>query len=165
MSNSSIWPRVVAPDRVLSMGQSGPGSDGSEGVFHILQSSSITGTSSLDCLVSYQGHSLRKSYLSIEMQLVSSAAPANWADNRYNNSKWEWTWEWWRWRGTPHSPKLQHYWNLTIRLFSVISRTLIEEGGVLLLCRDAVNVFCSPPHLLGQSSKMNKFPILYIVLL
>ena len=26
-----------------------------------------------------------------------------------------------------HSPKLQHYWNLTIRLFSVISRTLI--GG------------------------------------
>ena len=27
-------------------------------------------------------------------------------------------------------PKAQHYWNLTIRLFSVISRTLI--GGVIL---------------------------------
>ena len=29
--------------------------------------------------------------------------------------------------GTPHSPKLQHHWNLTIRLFSVISRKLV--GG------------------------------------
>ena len=29
--------------------------------------------------------------------------------------------------GTTHSPKLQHCWNLTIRLFSVISRTLV--GG------------------------------------
>ena len=31
-------------------------------------------------------------------------------------------------------PKLQHYLNLTIRLFSVISRTLIG-GGVIPLCR------------------------------
>ena len=36
------------------------------------------------------------------------------------------TWEWWQWRGTPYSPELQHYWSLMIRLFSVISRTLIE---------------------------------------
>ena len=43
-------------------------------------------------------------------------------------------------KGTPHSPKLQHYWNLTIRLFSVISRTLV--GGVLLFCRDAISIFC-----------------------
>ena len=27
-----------------------------------------------------------------------------------------------------HFPKLQHYWNLTIRLFSVISRTLVRGG-------------------------------------
>ena len=40
----------------------------------------------------------------------------------------EWTWEWWQWRGTQHSPKLQHYWNLTIRLFTVISRTLIVRS-------------------------------------
>ena len=33
--------------------------------------------------------------------------------------------EWWQWRGTPHSPKLHHYWNITIRLFNVISRTLV----------------------------------------
>ena len=31
----------------------------------------------------------------------------------------ELNWEQWQWRGTLHSPKLQHYWNLTIRLFSV----------------------------------------------
>ena len=35
-------------------------------------------------------------------------------------------------KGTPHSPKLKHYWILTIRLFSVISRTLV--GEVLPLC-------------------------------
>ena len=46
---------------------------------------------------------------------------------------------------TPHSPKLQHYWSLTIRLFSVISRTIV--GGILLLCRDAVGVFYSPSWL------------------
>ena len=52
----------------------------------------------------------------------------------------EWTWEQWQWRGT------LHYWNLTVRLFSVISRKLIGEG-FLLLCRDAVSVFYSPSQL------------------
>ena len=37
--------------------QSGPGSDGSEGVLRIPQSSSITRASPWDCLVSYTGHS------------------------------------------------------------------------------------------------------------
>ena len=35
-----------------------PGSDGTEGVLRIPQSSSIAGTSLSDCLVSYTGHSL-----------------------------------------------------------------------------------------------------------
>ena len=47
--------------------------------------------------------------------------------------------------GTPYSPKLKHYRNLTIILFSIISKTLV--GGVLLLCRGAVGVFCSPNQL------------------
>ena len=34
-------------------------------------------------------------------------------------------------KGYPHSPKLRHYWSLTIRLFSVISRTLVSGGGGL----------------------------------
>ena len=57
----------------------------------------------------------------------------------------EWTWERWQWRGIPHSPKLQHYENLTIRLFSVISRTRVVVMGVVLhLCRESVGVFYSP---------------------
>ena len=75
---SSIWPI----DRILScaiiLGQSGPGSDGNEGGLCILQSSSITGTSKSDCLVSYPEHSLGVSYPSVEMQSVYSAAPADW---------------------------------------------------------------------------------------
>ena len=39
-------------------GQSGPGSEGNEGVRHIPKSSSITGTSPSDSLVSYLGHSM-----------------------------------------------------------------------------------------------------------
>ena len=54
MQFSSIYPI----DRILSGAtiskHSEPGSDGNEGVLHIPQSSSMTGTSPSDCLVSYQ---------------------------------------------------------------------------------------------------------------
>ena len=43
----------------------------------------------------------------------------------------------------------QHYWNLTIRLFCVISETLV--GGFLLLCRETISVFNSP----GRSNKQS----------
>ena len=46
----------------------GPESDGNEGVLCIPQSSSITGASSSDCLVSYAGYSLAGVYSSAEMQ-------------------------------------------------------------------------------------------------
>ncbi len=48
--------------------------------------------------------------------------------------------------GAPYSPKPQHYWNLTIRLFGVIYRKLVG-GGILLLCRDATGVFYSHSRL------------------
>ena len=55
---SSIWPI----DRSLSIATTKqpkwPGSNGNEGVLRISQSSSITGTSPSDFLVSYPGHSL-----------------------------------------------------------------------------------------------------------
>ena len=55
---SSIWPR----DRTLSSATMPShrwlGSDGTEGVLCIPQSSNITGTSPSDCLVSYRGHLL-----------------------------------------------------------------------------------------------------------
>ena len=57
--------------------QSRPRSHGNEGVLDIHQSSSITETSQLDCLVSYPGHSLEESYPSAEMQSVYSTAPTN----------------------------------------------------------------------------------------
>ena len=59
-------------------GQSGPGSDGNEGVFRIPKTSSVTGTSPSDCLVLYPGHSLRESYPSAEMQSAYSTAPTDW---------------------------------------------------------------------------------------
>ena len=42
------------------------------------------------------------------------------------HSRSKWTWEWWQWRGTQHSLNLQRYWNLTIRLLSVIYWTIIR---------------------------------------
>ena len=59
------------------MGESGPGSEGNEGVLRIPQSSSITGSSPSDCLVSYPGHSLGESYPSAEKQSVYSTAPTD----------------------------------------------------------------------------------------
>ena len=65
---------IIGPYQVL------PGSDGNEEVVRIPQSSSITGTSSSDCLVSYPGHLVEGgSYLSAEVQAVYSTALANWA--------------------------------------------------------------------------------------
>ena len=54
----SIWPIDRTLSGATTPGQSRPGSDGNEGVLHIPESSSITGTSASDCLVSYPGHSL-----------------------------------------------------------------------------------------------------------
>ena len=58
MSNSSIWPI----DRTLSGAttpcQSGPGSNGNEGLLWIPPSFTITGTSPSDCLLSCLRHSL-----------------------------------------------------------------------------------------------------------
>ena len=51
--------------------------------------------------------------------------------------------------GTLHSPKLQHYWSLTIKLFCVLSRTFVR--GVLLLWRDAVCWLGSKPIFVAAS--------------
>ena len=57
-------------------GQSGPGSDGNEGVLSILQNFSTAGTSPSDCLVSYI-RTLARGVL--EVQSEYSTAPADWA--------------------------------------------------------------------------------------
>ena len=70
-------------DRTLSAaatrGQSGPGSNGSEGVLHIAQIFK-DGALLSDALMSYLGHSLGVgSYPSAEMQSVYSTGPSDWA--------------------------------------------------------------------------------------
>ena len=58
MQFSSIQPIDRALSGPTTPGLSGPRSNGKEVVLRIPQSSSITGTSPSDCLVSYPGHSL-----------------------------------------------------------------------------------------------------------
>ena len=58
------------------------GSDGNETVFCIPQSSSITGPSPSDCLVSSPEHSFWESYLSAEMESVY----------RKQETQWKWVW-------------------------------------------------------------------------
>ena len=53
----SIWPIDRTLSGATTPDLSGPGRDGNNGVLCIPQSSSITGASPSDCLVSYLGHS------------------------------------------------------------------------------------------------------------
>ena len=62
-----------------------------------------------------------------------------------------------------HSPKLQNYQSLSIRLFCVISRTIF--GGILPFFRDTIGLFYSPsrlgnPHrsLVGIRSELRVMP-------
>ena len=62
---SSIWPVNRTRSSATTSGQSGLGSNGNEGVLCIPQSSSITGTSPSDCLVSYLGSFFQAAVVSI----------------------------------------------------------------------------------------------------
>ena len=53
---SYIWPIDRILSRATTPGHSGPRNEGDEEALHILQSSSITGISTSDCLVSYKEH-------------------------------------------------------------------------------------------------------------
>ena len=64
-------PRATTPD------QRGPESDGNKGVLRIPQSSSISGASPSNCLVSYSGHSFGESCPSAQMVSVYSTVPAD----------------------------------------------------------------------------------------
>ena len=78
MSSTSIWlidrnlAGATTPD------QRGPRNGGNKRLLRISQSSSITGASLSDCLVSYPGHLLKESYSSVVMQSVYSAARGDW---------------------------------------------------------------------------------------
>ena len=76
MSNSSIWCIERTLSGTTTQGQSGPRSNGNEGVVLVPQSSSITGASPSDCSMLYHEHSsvvvvIGGSYPSAEMQMQS----------------------------------------------------------------------------------------------
>ena len=72
MSNTFIWPVDRTRSDATSLGQSGAESDVNKGVLRIpyCSSSSITGTSLLDGLVSYLGHLLGESYSAAELLFI-----------------------------------------------------------------------------------------------
>ena len=65
----------------ITTNHSGPGSDRSEGVPRIPQSSNLTGASPSDCLMSDRGHPLGEFYPSADILTVYSTAPTDWATN------------------------------------------------------------------------------------
>ena len=79
MSNTSVWPRDWTLSSATILGYCGPGNNDNKEVLYIPQHSNITGASPSDCFMSYPGHLLGESYPSAVMQLVYSAASADWA--------------------------------------------------------------------------------------
>ena len=80
MWNISIWPIDKTLSGVTTLGQSGPGSDGNEGVLRITQSPSINEAPPIRLFIVICRISV--SYPSIEMQWVYSTAQAEWVKNR-----------------------------------------------------------------------------------
>ena len=81
--SSKYMTQISMIDRTLSsattLGQRELESNGNKGVLHIPQRSSITESSPSDHLMSCSGYLFGESYSSAEMQLVYSAASADWA--------------------------------------------------------------------------------------
>ena len=61
----------------------------------------------------------------------------------------EWTWEQWQWRGAPYSSSHQHYLDLTIRLFSVLSGHSL--GGSYPSAKVQSVYSTAPPQPTGQN--------------
>ena len=79
---SSIWPIDRTLSGTTTPDQNGSGNDGNKGVLRIPQNSRITGTSPLDCLVSYPEHSLAK-----VLTLCRSAVNVVYSHNRLDNDR------------------------------------------------------------------------------
>ena len=84
MLNSYIWPTDKTLSGATSTGQSGPGVDDNEEL-SIPQSSSITGASPLDCLMSYPRHLLAGEVLSFSRDVVNVFYSPTWLERS------EWT--------------------------------------------------------------------------
>ena len=78
MPNYSIWPIYRILFGSTTSGQSGSGSNGNEGVLHILQSSSVTGASQSDFYVSYPGHLLEREVLPLCRDAIGVSYSLSW---------------------------------------------------------------------------------------
>ena len=72
-----IWPLDSTISGVTTPGQNGPGSNGNKGVLCIPQSSSITGSTAWNVLVSYSGHLLGEFHPSAKIQSVYFTNPVD----------------------------------------------------------------------------------------
>ena len=110
---SSIWPIDRTLSGATTPGQSGPGSDGIEGVLYILQSSSITEISPSDCLVLYPEH-----LLGVVLPLCREAVGLFYSPSRLG---YDLLWEFTEWKG--------------IRVFGAVNYSIlcIEVGCLLLI--------------------------------
>ena len=80
MSQFYLTHRWALSGAATTPSQSGPESDGIEGVLHIPQSSNITGASPSDSLMSYLGHLLGESYSFAEVQSAYSTVLCGWVE-------------------------------------------------------------------------------------
>ena len=120
-------------------GRTGPGSNDNAGVLRIPQSSSITGISSSDSLVSYPGHSLGgRSYPSAEVQSVYSTAPADWAMKIQKIAKTFFP-KWWIW----HFLLERHFKNNLIEKNRSIPNKVWDDrvGNILEEMKDEQQIF------------------------
>ena len=78
-------PQIGPYQSATTPGQSGPGSDGNEGLLRISQSSCTAGTSPSDCLVSYPGRLQRSSRCIL--QPAEAVEYTDWASKRRKTKK------------------------------------------------------------------------------
>ena len=131
MSNSSFGTIDKTLSDATTLGLSGLGSDGNEGVLRIPQSSSITRASLSDCLMSYPGHSFDVGVLLHCRDAVGVFYSPSQLGHRTLVG-----------RALPLGRNAVSVFCNPSRLSH---RTLV--GGVLLLCGEAGGVFYSPSQL------------------
>ena len=125
MSNRSIRPIDRTLSDATTPGQSRPGSDGNKGIFRILQNSSITRASPLDCFASYQD-TRRESLTSLQWCSRCILQPQP--------------------NGTGNKEVLYIPKSFKVRALSsdcLVSYIGHSLGGVSPLCRDNIGIFYS----------------------
>ena len=155
-----IWPFARILTVTNTPGKSGPGSDGNERVLNIPQSSSITGTSWSDCLVSYTGHLLmwgltslqKSSRCTLQTKLTGQILlSVNALGERYVEITplafqivllmvAKWLDQSWKYKNAAKSNSLSHSFFLSLSLSRSLSLSLLSPASTTK-CRNACGCF------------------------